>query len=159
MSANELWLESYQGEVLGEALFGLLAQREADPTRRHQLQVLSALERTMKELAEPVLERRSLDSADTEATISSAGPMADGVAVMSWEQFLGSFEPVISQYLERYRQLVELATDDGEREVAEAYVAHELAISAFCRRALGREPGEPLQPILDLPQFADTISA
>jgi len=28
MRADELWVESYQGEVLGEALFGLLAQQE-----------------------------------------------------------------------------------------------------------------------------------
>jgi hypothetical protein len=34
MGANELWVESDQGEVLGEALFELLATRETDPVRR-----------------------------------------------------------------------------------------------------------------------------
>ena len=49
MSAEELWVESYQGEVLGEALFGAMAARESDPDRRHQLEVLTLLERTTKE--------------------------------------------------------------------------------------------------------------
>ena len=39
MSAHDLWVESYQGEILGETLFGLLAEREEDDGRRHQLEV------------------------------------------------------------------------------------------------------------------------
>ncbi len=81
------------------------------------------------------------------------------MAGLTWEQFLGSFEPVISQFLEKYRQLVELAGDDAERAVAEAYVAHELALAAFARRSLGEESGEPLEDILALPHVAAAVTA
>ena len=57
MSADELWVEVYQGEVLGEALFGLLTEREQDPARRRQLETLVVLERSTKELAEDDSER------------------------------------------------------------------------------------------------------
>ncbi|MHB8465877.1 MAG: hypothetical protein ACYDH6_03035 [Acidimicrobiales bacterium] len=154
MTADELWVESYQGEVLGETLFGLLAERQDDPTRRRQLETLTLLERATKELAEPVFERRELDRGDTAATVAGATGMADAVAAMAWEEFLATFESVTERYLPKYRQLVELAADETERDIAVAYVAHEEALAAFARRALGQEEGEPLQPIVDLPHVA-----
>ena len=161
MRVEELWVESYQGEVLGEALFGLLAERQQNPTHRAQLEILALLERATKDLAEPVLERRALDRGDTASTIATARQSADVLGDLmqglnegldaAWRQFLESFEPVISQFLAKYRELVELAGDDDERAVAQAYCEHELALAAFARRALGDEEGEPLAKILALP--------
>jgi hypothetical protein len=157
--AGELWVDSYQGEVLGEALFGLLAEREKDPEHRRQLEVLTLLERTTKELAETVFERRGLDRGDSAASLSAATRLADGLTGTSWKDFLGSFEPVISEFLAKYRELVRLVDDDTERAVAEAYVAHELALASFARRSLGQEPGDPLAEILALPHVAAQLAA
>jgi hypothetical protein len=159
MEASDLWVESYQGEVLGESLFGLLAERQSDPEHRRQLEVLTLLERTTKELAEAVFDQRGLDRGDTGASQDSAAQFAEALAGTSWEEFLGSFEPVISQFLAKYRQLVRLADDDTERKIAEAYVAHELALASFVRRSLGHEPGEPLAEILALPHVAAALVA
>ncbi len=157
MRAAELWIESYQGEVLGEALFSSMADHEEDPERRNQLEVLTLLERSTKQLAEPVFERKALDRGDTAATLSAAKELADVVAEISWEEFLASIEPVTEQFLLKYRELVELATEDFEREIAEQYVAHELALAAFTRRALGKESGEPLELILGLPHVSAAL--
>jgi len=159
MGADELWVESYQGEVLGETLFGLLADREVDPARRHQLETLTLLERATKELAEPVFERRGLDRGDTAATVTSATEIADAMATVAWEQFLASILPITEEFLAKYRQLVELADNDTERRIAEAYVAHEEALAGFARRALGQEPGGPLDEILALPHVAAASTA
>jgi acyl-CoA reductase-like NAD-dependent aldehyde dehydrogenase len=159
MGAPELWVEAYQGEVLGETLFGLLAQREADPVRRHQLEMLTLLERSTKELAEPVFEMGRFDRGDTAATVESAAELAEAVSAMSWSEFLESFEPVTKQFLAKYRELVELSADETECRIAEAYVAHEEALAAFARRALGDEDGEPLQLILALPHVAAALAA
>lgn len=153
-SAAELWVEAYEGEVLGEALFGALASRQADAERSHQLEVLTVLERATKELAAPILERRGLARGDSAASVEMGRELAAGVADIPWDEFLRSFEPVTSQFLATYRRLVELASDETERAVAEAYVVHEQALMAFVRRALGEEPGEPLEPILTLPHVA-----
>ena len=158
MSASELWVESYQGEVLGESLFGAMAEREQDPGRRHQLEVLTLLERATKELAEPVFERRKLDFGDTAATLATAKELAEALAGISWEEFLGSIEGITTQFLAKYRELVELATDDFEREIAAAYVAHEEALACFGRRALGSEPGEPLELVLALPHVVAAVN-
>ncbi len=157
MGTDELWVEAYQGEVLGEALFGLLGSRERDAARRRQLEMLTLLERATKELADPIFEQRVLNCGDTAASVAAAAELADAVAGMTWEEFLSSFEPVITQFLDRYLRLVELADDDTEREIAEAYVAHEMALAVFVRRALGQEHGEPLQAILALPHVAALV--
>jgi hypothetical protein len=154
VSSDQLWVEAYQGEVLGEALFARMAERESDPGRRRQLQVLTVLERSTKELAEPVFERRALDRGDTAATVAAAAGIADTVGAMAWDGFLASLEPGTARFLAKYHQLVELSTDEAERAIAEAYVAHERALASFARRALGQEAGEPLEPILALPHVA-----
>jgi hypothetical protein len=154
MRAHELWVESYQGEVLGETLFGLLAEREADAGHRRQLEVLTLLERATKELAEPLFASRSLDLGDTAVSVAEATSLAEVVATMTREEFLSSIGPVTDQFLAKYRELVTLATDDNERGIAEAYVAHEEALAAYGRRALGQEAGDPLAPILALPHVA-----
>jgi hypothetical protein len=154
MSADQLWVDSYQGEVLGETLFRVLAERETDAEHRRNLEELTLLERATKELAEPVFEWRALDKGDTAATVSEATTLADVVATMTREEFYRSFEPVTSQFLAKYRELVTLATDDRERAIAEAYVAHEIALATWARRSLGDEAGEPLELILALPHVA-----
>jgi hypothetical protein len=151
MRADELWVESYQGEVLGETLFGLLAEREDDPSRRHQLEVLTLLERSTKVLAEPVLEGRQLDHGDTAESIANAKVFADALEAMAWEDFAASILPVTTEFLAKYRELVELSVDSTELDVANAYVAHEEALATFARRASGQEAGDPLEAILDLP--------
>jgi hypothetical protein len=157
MGPSELWTEAYQGEVLGEALFGALAEREADPGRRAHLELLTVLERSTKELAEPLLDRLGIERGDTEATLAGVAAMVDAVAAMTWDDFVASIEPVASRFLETYRRLVDLATDDGERAIAEAYVAHELALASFARRALGQEDGDPAEPVRALAHVAAAV--
>lgn len=154
MDRPQLWAEAYQGEVLGEALFRLMADREDRPDRRHQLEVLALLEHSTKELAEPVFDAQGLDRGDSEGTMARAREMADLVAAMSWEQFLASIPPATAAFVATYRQLAGLAEDEEERAIAEAYVAHEEAFVAFARRSLGTEAGDPLEPILALPHVA-----
>jgi hypothetical protein len=154
MRVDELWVEAYQGEVLGETLFRALADRETDPARRRQLEVLALLERATKDLAEPVFTQRAISHGDTAATVAAARQFADAAAAQPWEEFLTSIAPVTARYLELYRELVDLAATDEERAIAEAYVAHEEALAAYGRRALGMEPGDPLAPILALPHVA-----
>jgi hypothetical protein len=151
VGAYELWVESYQGEVLGETLFGRLAEREQEPTRRHQLEVLTLLERSTKVLAEPVLAHRGIDRGDAAASVSNATELADALAAVAWEDFAASILPVTTEFLAKYRELVELAGDDAELDVAKAYVAHEEALATFARRASGQESGDPLEEIVALP--------
>ncbi len=103
--------------------------------------------------------RQGLDHGDTAATVQAATELADAVGTLTWDEFLASFEAVTTEFLGKYRQLVELAADETERAVATAFVAHEEALAAFARRALGQEAGEPLQAILALPHVVAALPA
>lgn len=159
MGIAALWTEAYQGEVLGETIFGALAEHEPDPSRRGYLEMLTVLERTTKELAEPVFERNGYDRGDTAATVAAAEAGASAASEMNWDDFLRSIPPVADRFLVTYREIVTLVDNDDDRAVAEAYVAHELALASFARRALGEEPGDPLEPIAALPHVARSLQA
>jgi hypothetical protein len=157
MDIRGLWVEAYQGEVLGEALFGYLAEREEEPERRRVLEGMTTLERSTKELAERVFERHGWDLGDVEATRAAVLASAPQAAELAWDDFLRSIEPVADTFLVKYRQLVAEVEDADDRAVAEAYVAHELALVACARRALGEEDGDVLAPILSLPHVAASL--
>jgi hypothetical protein len=157
VDTNTLWRESYQGEVLGETLFGILAENEQDPDRRHQLEVLTLLETATKGIAEPLFDR-GMDRGDLETTIAAAKQFAEGAMASKWEDFAGAVLAATGTFLEKYHALVEAASDDEEREIAEAYVAHEEALATWARRAMGAEDGDPLEEILALPHVIAAAS-
>ena len=99
MNILDLWVESYQGEVFGETIFGWLADREELPERKYQLQMLMRLERSTKELAEPVFVRRGIECGDTEATVAAALDVARAVADMPWEDLMAGIVPLTVQFL------------------------------------------------------------
>ena len=49
----DLWVKAYQGEVLGEILFGGIAAHLDDPDQAAKMRVLATLERRTKEAAAP----------------------------------------------------------------------------------------------------------
>jgi hypothetical protein len=157
MRVEELWREAYQGEVLGETVFGLLAERMDDPEHRKHLELLTLLERSTKELAEPVLTRNGYDRGDVDALVASITAGIDRSAAAPWDDMVRSTITIADGYLVKYRELVELVDNADDRAVAEAYVAHELALVSWARRALGEEAGDPLEPILALPHVAAAV--
>lgn len=159
IDTNALWIESYQGEILGEVLFGTLAESEGDPGRRQELETVTLLERATKELAEPLLERLGIDPGDPETTISAARQFAVGAKASTWDAFAGAVLAATGTFLEKYHALVDHASDDGERAIAEAYVAHEEALATWARRTAGTEPGDPVEEILALPHVIAAASA
>ena len=158
MGREELWVESYQGEVLGEALFGLLAPREKDPEHRRQLEILTLLERATKELADPIFEQ-GRSTAATRWPLGGCGrngrrrrgPDLGGVPrlVRTGDHAVPFAVPPAGTACRRRT----------ERAIAEAYVAHEEALAVSVRRALGRDEGEPPQAILALPHVAAAASS
>ena len=108
---DELWVRAYQGEVLGEALFGRIADRLDDERRAATMRVLATLERRTKEAIAPALERAGLPTAPD----PEMATLAEALAVdMPWEDFLGATEAITAQYIPLYRRLGEL--DPSEQD-------------------------------------------
>jgi hypothetical protein len=146
-----LWVKTYDGEVLGEVLFARIGERLDDPDHKHKMQVLSTLEGRTKEMLVGAMERAGLGTEAKEKTIAEAEALADALRDASWADFMGSFEPITTQYAAMYARIGEL--DPAEQATADLLVAHETALRAFGRIELAGEGGDSLAEVTALPHM------
>ncbi len=144
----ELWVKAYQGEVLGEAVFGRVADGLDHAERSGKVRVLATLERRTKEAIAPSLERAGLPTAPDPEMLALADALATGLV---WEDFLAATATVTEQYLPLYRRIGEL--DPSEREAADLLVAHEIALRAFARAELAGDTAGSLDEVNALPHM------
>ena len=139
-----LWVKAYQGEVLGEALFGRMADQLDDEVHRTKMRVLAKLERRTKESIAPALERAGLSTEPDPDSLSTAEALA-GAASTPWTDLLATFEPITSQFCAMYRRIGEL--DPSEKEASDLLVAHELALRNFARAEIAGDTATSLDQI------------
>jgi hypothetical protein len=144
---NVLWVKAYQGEVLGEALFGRMADRMHDEDHVAKMRVLAQLERRTKEAIAPALERAGLSTASDDESLQTAEALA-GAADTPWKDLMATFEPITSQFCAMYRRIGEL--DPLEKEASDLLVAHELALRAFARAEIAGDTETSLDQITAL---------
>ena len=138
----ELWVKAYQGEVLGEAIFGHMADHLDDPGRAAKLRVLSTLERRTKEAIAPSMERAGLPTAADPEMLTLGEALAQDVG---WDDFLRATEAITQQYIPLYQRSGEL--DPSEQDASDLLVAHEAALRAFARAELSGETETSLDQI------------
>jgi hypothetical protein len=139
-----LWVKAYQGEVLGEALFGRFADQIDDEEHKAKMRVLATLERRTKESIAPALERAGLSTEPDPESLRTAEALSSA-ACTPWKDLLATFEPITSQFCAMYRRIGEL--DPAERETAELLVAHELALANFARAEIAGDTTTSLDQI------------
>lgn len=139
-----LWVKAYQGEVLGEALFGRMADQLDDEEHKSKMRVLATLERRTKESIAPALERAGLSTEPDPESLGTAEALA-GAATTPWKDLLATFEPITSQFCAMYRRIGEL--DPSESEMSELLVAHELALRNFARAEIAGDTTTSLEQI------------
>src|SRR5947209_17062331 len=92
----DLLTKAYQGEVLGEAFFGRLAERAPDDEQRTKLDALRRLEASTRELLRPMIERHGVVTDDDE-TLRTGASLADAVASLPWHELLATFAPATQE--------------------------------------------------------------
>jgi hypothetical protein len=144
----KLWAQAYQGEVLGERLFGRLAEHlDARHEAEHaaKMRVLATLERLTKEAVAPALEKAGISTEPDAEMLGAADSLADASRQSTWEEVMGSFEAITGQFIGLYRRIGEL--DPTEKDTAELLVAHEVALRDFARSELAGRAGTSLDPV------------
>src|SRR5918912_4606464 len=92
--AVRLWVESYQGEVLGELYFARVAETITDPALREKIDLLACLERYTKELLEPVIRRLGIPAEPDQAMVDAVGEVAD----VEYLPMLATFVAAAAEY-------------------------------------------------------------
>ena len=144
--AVELWIKSYQGEVLGEAYFSRMAELASDPAEKEKLEVLVVLERCTKELLAHPMERLGISTTPDPAIVEGVAALTD----YDYQKMIESLPSVTSEYLGCYARLRELV-EERDANVVNLLIAHEMALELFARREISGESESSLQPIRALP--------
>jgi hypothetical protein len=141
----ELWVKAYQGEVLGELLFGAIAEQLDDPDQAAKMRMLATMEQRTKEAAAPALERAGITTEPDPAMQATATALLPGALAMAWTDLMASIGPITAQYIPLYQRIGELSP--AERETADLLVAHEAALRDFARAEIAGERATSLEPI------------
>jgi hypothetical protein len=150
-SLDTLWVKAYQGEVLGEVLFGGIADQLNDPEQARKMRALATLERKTKEAAAPALARAGLSTEPDPEMVSLATSLVEATAKMPWADIMGSFGPITAQYRAMYARIGVLNPD--EIETSDMLVAHEVALASFGSKELAGDVEGSLSEIEALPHL------
>ena len=136
---------AYRGELVGEAMFGALADAWAIEGRGEQMLVLAELERRMALALVPLLRRYSLDGGDDERSRRTGRESAAAIAGKGWDDFLKQSAPATDAALARYHRLRDLAPDPDR--VIDELIAHEEALQAYAVAEMIGDAGRSLEPV------------
>jgi len=142
---EKLWEQAYQGEVLGEALFGAIADRLEDADHAHKMRVLATLELRTKEAVAPALERAGISTEPDAEMLGLAEALAADTEKNTWDEVMAAAVSVTGQFIPLYRRIGELSP--SERETADLLVAHEVAIRDFALAELAGDTATSLHPV------------
>ena len=144
---TKLLTDAYRGEVLGEALFGAFAAREADPDRVSKLRVLQRIEGDTAARLRPLAVEAGIEVDGTEDDTTRSQGREMGDAGMAWDGFIKGLHDALPPFLAGFVRLRELAADPAHPALV-ALVTHEQAINAFAELELiGR--GDRSKSVLD----------
>jgi hypothetical protein len=145
---EELLARAYQGEILGELLFGGIADGLEDPDQAAAMRTLATLERRTKEAVAPALERAGVSTETDPETQALAAALLAGALALSWGELMATFGPITAQFIPLYRRIGELSPAD--RETSSLLVAHEEALRDFSEAEIAGDRARSLQPIMAL---------
>ena len=124
-----LLFDAYKDELLGEALFGALADRESGD-RAAKLRALQRIEGTTALQLRPLVSATGIDvTADDEAAARSQGAEI-GEAGIEWHGLVKSLHDALPSYLASFVRLRSIAPDPSDPALV-TLVNHEQAINAF----------------------------
>jgi hypothetical protein len=145
---DELWIKAYQGEVLGEVLFGGIAEQLDDPDQAAKMQMLATLEHRTKEATAPALQRAGISTDPDPEVVATASALLPGALTLTWADLMATIGPITAQYIPLYQRIGEL--NPAERETADLLVAHEAALRDFARAEIDGARSTSLEPITAL---------
>lgn len=137
---------SYQGEVMGEAIFNCYLNLETDPIRKYKWGTLLQLESETKIRLRPFVSQLGLSIVEEEHGKEIA-EFTKGFASKPWRQHMQEIVRVTDFYVGKFRE-IEAAAPESEREVAHSMVVHETSIKRFAELELAGDDRNSLNDVI-----------
>ncbi len=142
-------VESYQGEVFGEAIFRELAAKCADPETAYKWRVLEQLERETKERLKPLVAELGGDIEENPARFRKGQHLAEKWATQSWSEIMVWFRDQLPTYVKFFENL-EADAREQDRQLLGKVTAHERALLDFAKHEIAGRSDHSLEPVLAL---------
>jgi len=120
-------VELYQGEVIGEVLFSRMLERYGSADQLYKLGTLLQLETEAKARLRPALMQLGLDLVELDESRNQGNDFYQTFEGMDWEAAMGHLATVVKPFVQRYRQIAELAPPEYQ-QLANSMVVHEQSI-------------------------------
>jgi hypothetical protein len=133
--AQDLLLDAYRGEVFGEAFFGALAAREADPGRLAKLRALQTIESRTAAALREYATRVSAELGGGDESRREGEELGAKTAEVDWSDFVRGLHDSLPSFLANFVRLREMSRDPHD-DALQALVAHEQTINAFAELEL-----------------------
>ncbi|MEE9279881.1 MAG: cytochrome P450 [Myxococcota bacterium] len=144
--AAQYLTDAYQGEVLGEAFFALLAEREREAEPAAKWRLLERLERHVKGRLRAELERRGIDASEDRARVDEGRAGAAALGALPWQERLGAFRNAVCGFVAGFETAAQTAPAEL-KEIAGFVLQHEQALLSFAERELGGEGATSCEPV------------
>jgi len=132
---DDLLVEAYRGELLGEAFFAGLAEHCDDASRRDKLLVLARVESHTASQLRPLVDAAGIDVGDPGVPARDGRELASASAAQAWPVLLEGLRSALPAFLDKFLRLQAIARDPKDRVLADL-VAHEQAIDRFAAEEL-----------------------
>ena len=139
--------ELYQGEVTGEVVFCRLLERFRSPSQQYKLTSLLQLETEAKARLRPAIVACGLDPIELEESREKGVEFADSFEGMEWLAVMEHLATVLEPYVNRYREIAQLAPSEY-KDLADSMVVHEETAQDFARLEAAGKTRESLDAIV-----------
>jgi hypothetical protein len=139
--------ERFQGEVYGEAIFRVMAERCTDAANAKKLRVLEQLERETKEVLRPAARAAGHSGIESAEVARAGAELGAKLAPVPWAMLMTGLKKELEGFVAQFEQAEPLAPP-GSEALARHVTDHERALLAFVEREIdGRSADESLAPI------------
>jgi hypothetical protein len=142
--------ERFQGEVYGEAIFRVMAERATDPAIARKLRVIEQLERETKEVLRPATRAAGNEGVDSADAIRGGEELGAKLARVPWPALLVGLEKELAGFVAQF-EAAEAMAPPGSEALFRHVTEHERALLDFVvRERAGAPADEALAPITAL---------
>src|SRR5208337_3702292 len=143
-------VELYQGESMGEVLFGELLRTAENDDQRYKLGTLLQMESETKVRLRPWLFRHRLDLSGDAAVRAEGLSIAENLGRMIWLQKITAMHDAMrDRIIPRYKEIAAIAPAE-DQEMARSMVEHESALLEMARREMSGMADRSAEPVVAL---------
>ena len=140
---------SFDGEVVGEALFRKMVALCTVPDQAAKLRALEQLERETKEMLSPEVRALDGDARERSDLIEQGEKVGVRLARVAWPELMRIFRVELARYVADFEAAEPLAPP-GKASLLRRFTDHERALLEFVDREIAGRAQDSLEPVQQL---------